>query len=209
VQPGEGGAATARDVKDESHMGWKRIERVPTAISEDDTPPCPRCGQPTDSLKQFRCLSWCLYYIAGAAWQVEYVRACPGCMRRHLARRTLVNIIPANVLWPVLVLPWTAVLFASTYQKGHSPTVLSGRLPEQLAAREAAAHELSWARVWVVIGLLVCWVPVVGLPFAVLAYLMNRKAPDWKRPASIVALAVSGLVHLAIVVFLVAGAIAE
>jgi hypothetical protein len=189
-------------------MGWKRIERSPTAVREDDTPPCPRCGQPTDSLKQFRCLSWCLCYLVGAAWQVEYVRACPGCMRRHLARRTLVNIIPANVLWPILVLPWVAVQFASTYQKGHSPAVLSGFLPEQMAAAEAADREVSWSRVWAVIGLLFCWAPIVGLITAGLAYLLNRKTPGWQRTVSVVALAVSGLIHLAIVVFLVAGALA-
>ena len=88
-------------------------------------------------MKQFRCLSWCLFYLAGASWQTEYVRACPGCMRRHLAWRTLVNLVPANVLWPVMVLPWAAVQFVSTYQKGHSPTVLSGRLPEQFVVQPA------------------------------------------------------------------------
>jgi hypothetical protein len=126
-------------------------------------------------------------------------------MRRHLARRALVNILPANVLWPILVFPWAAVQFASTYQKGHSPAVMSGLTPAQQAAAEP---DVSWSRVWAVIGLLFCWAPIVGLVTAGLAYLLNRKTRGWQRSVSVVALVVSGLIHLAIIVFMVAGAVA-
>jgi hypothetical protein len=183
--------------------GWKRVERPAEAVREDDPAECPRCSRPTDSLKQYRCLAWCVFYLAGASWQEEYVRACPGCMRGHLARRCLVNLPLANLIWPVLVLPWTLALVASTYRKGHSPEVVAGRLPGQVVAERAAAEEVSWGRVWAVIAVLLCWLPVIGLAFVLLAYLMNRKSADWKWTASIFALAVSGLVHLALVVLLV------
>lgn len=183
--------------------GWKRIERPAAAVREDDLADCPRCSQPTDSLKQYRCLKVCVFYLAGAVWQEEYVRACPGCMRRHLVRRCLINLPLANLLWPILVLPWTLVLVASSRRKGHSPEVISGRLPGQIVAERAAAGEVSWGRVWAVVAVLFCWAPLVGLPFALLAWFTNRKSPGWKRTASIVALVVSGVVHLAIAVLLV------
>jgi hypothetical protein len=187
--------------------GWKRIERSPSAIAEDAIPPCPTCQKPTDSLKQYRCLSWCFYYLVGVIWRAEYVRACPGCMRRHLARRCLLNIVPSTLLWPFIVFPWTAVLFAASFRKGHSPAVISGILPyqavEQEAARRVAENELSWARVWVIVAVLFCWAPLVGLPFVLLAYFLNRKSADWKRLASIVALAISLLIHFALAVLIV------
>lgn len=187
--------------------GWKRIERPAAAVREDELADCPRCSQPTDSLKQYRFLKVCVFYLVGALWQEEYVRACPGCMRRHLARRCLINLPLANLLWPVLVLPWTLGLVAATYRKGHSPAVISGRLPGQVAAevaaQRAAESEVSWGRVWALIGVLFCWAPIVGLPVALLAWFTNRKSPGWRRVASRVALVVSGLIHLAIAVGLI------
>ena len=190
--------------------GWKRIDRSPSAVAEDAVTTCPQCQKPTDSLKQYRCLHWCLYYLAGAMWRTEYVRGCPACMRRHLARRCLLNVVPSNLLWPLLVVPWTAVLFATTFRRGHSPAVVSGILPhqaaEQEAARRMADNELSWGRVSAIIALLLCWIPLLGLPFALVAYLLNRKSGDWRRAASIAALAINVLTHVALVVLIAVNA---
>ena len=49
--------------------------------------------------------------------------ACPGCMRRRLVLSTLLNFPLANVLWPILILPWNLILFAMSYAKGHSGAV--------------------------------------------------------------------------------------
>lgn len=180
-------------------MGWKRIERRAAAIDAADTPPCPRCLEPTDSLKQYRCPSWVVFLLVHAVWQTEYVRACPRCMRSHLARRALWNILPANLLWPLLVLPWTAGLFAATYRKGHSPAVISGFLPADQAAAVVAEQDVSWGRVWAVVAVLFCWAPLVGAVLAALAYFANRRAGGWKRTASLAAVGVSVLVHLLLV----------
>jgi hypothetical protein len=55
----------------------------------------------------------------------------------------------------------------------------------------------------VIVVMLFCWAPLVGLLFVILAYFMNRRAMDWRRIASIVALVVSALIHLMLVVLFV------
>ena len=186
---------------------WKRVERNPNVVDEEDAPPCPMCGEPTENLKQFRCLYWCVFYLVGATWRVEFVRACPKCMRSHLLRRALINIPLSNLLWPILVLPWTAVLYASSYREGHSRAVASGLRPEDEAALEARRNELSWGRVLAIVAILFCWAPIVGLPFALLAFFVNRKSPTWTKPVSIVAAVISGLVHLFLLGLMVVSAV--
>jgi hypothetical protein len=190
---------------------WDRQRRAVTSLPDGAELPCPACGQPTDSLKQYRYISWVVFYLAGATWQTAHYRACPGCMRGLVGRRLAWNLLPANLLWPMLVLPWGLGLIVASYRKGHSPDVLRGVSPEAAAAREAAhlaaANEVSWGRVWVVVALLFCWVPLVGPVLALIAYLMNRHELGWKRRASLVALAVTGVVHLALAVLFLTGAV--
>jgi hypothetical protein len=164
---------------------------------------CPTCGQPTDSLKQFRYVSWVVFYLAGASWQTAHYQACPSCMRRLVGGRMAWNLLPANVLWPVVVLPWGLRLIAESYRKGHSPEVLRQVMPEE-AARQAAANDLSWGRVLAVLAVLLCCMPVLGLLFTLPAYLVNRKAADWRRRASAVALAVSVVFPLALLALMLA-----
>src|SRR5262245_45227599 len=189
---------------------WDRQPRQPTWLPEGTTLACPACGRPTDSLKQYRFISWVVFYLVGAVWQAAYYRGCPSCVRQQIARRTAWSLIPANLLWFLLVLPWGLGLIVASYRKGHSPDVLRQISPEQAAAREAAqqaaASEVSWARVWVIIALLVCWIPVIGLPFALLAYLMNRKATDWKRRTAIITLMLNVMVSVALAVLIAVGA---
>ena len=130
-------------------------------------------------------------------------------MRRHLTRRCLRNVLPATLIWPFLVLPWTTVLFVASFRKGHSSAVISGIIPQQAAEQETAKriaeNEVSWGRVWVIVAVLFCWVPLFGLPFAILAYLLNRKSADWRRTASILALVTSVLIHVGGVMLLAFG----
>ncbi len=91
--------------------------------------PCPRCGASTDSLKAFRLPLFLLFL--GVAWSLRHgtVVACPRCMRRELGRLTLVNLLPANILWLVLLLPWYGVSALRTFKRGHSPSLTTGSIP--------------------------------------------------------------------------------
>ena len=189
---------------------WDRQARESVWLTEPGQLPCPVCSSATDSLKQYRFISWVVFYLVGATYQMAFYRACPACMRKLIARRAAWNFIPANLLWFLLILPWGLWLIVASYRKGHSLDVLRQISPEQAAAREAAqvaaASEVSWGRVWVIIGFLVCWIPVIGLPFVLLAYLTNRKSADWKRRTAMILLMVNVMVSVALAVLIAAGA---
>jgi hypothetical protein len=166
--------------------------------------PCPVCGRETDSLKQYRYVSWCVFFLAGAIWQPVIYRACPVCMRRFLWKKCLANVLPAHILWLVGLLPWTLALIAASSRPGHSRAVRLGVTPAMAAAREMARGELSWGRVFAVLSLLLWWLPVIGLGFAAVAYFLNRWSPTWTNRASQVGFVAAGLVHVALaVLFLV------
>jgi hypothetical protein len=172
--------------------------------------PCPVCGQPTEHLKQYEFVRWMAFYLVGAAYQTAHYRACPGCMRKLIAARAAWNVVPANLLWVVLVFPWALALFVATYRKGHSPAVLRA-LSEPVAAYQTRrvdnSNDVNWGRVLAICGLLFCWAPVVGLPLAGLAFWVNFRATNWTRRASAVALAVSSVVHLLLVLLSVGAAV--
>lgn len=182
---------------------WDRQPRESNWLAEDATLPCPSCGRPTDSLKQYRYISWGLCYLVGFTYELAYYQACPACMRKLILRRAALNVVPANVLWPLLVLPWGLGLFVASFQKGHSPSVIRGLTPEMLVAQEVAANELSWRRILAVLALLFCWFPVFGLGVAFGAWLVNRKSTDWRRRASQIAFVLGGLIHLVYLVLII------
>jgi hypothetical protein len=171
---------------------------VPAGPPTDTLLACPVCGQETDRLKQYRYLNWCVYFGAGAVWQAVVHRACPTCMRPFLWRKCLVTALPANLLWLAGLLPWALCLMAASYRPSHSRAVAQGVTPAMAAAREVAQRDLSLGRVLAILAVLVFWLPVIGLVFAVLAYLVNRHSPTWTYRASKISLIMSGLVHTAI-----------
>ena len=52
------------------------------------------------------------------------VVGCPACMRKKLLKLGLINLLPANVLWVVLLLPWYSLAAVMSTTKGHSGAVL-------------------------------------------------------------------------------------
>lgn len=44
-------------------------------------------------------------------------------MRKTIGERMAINIIPANLMWPVLAIFWL-ILLGRTFTKGHSKSVL-------------------------------------------------------------------------------------
>ncbi len=83
---------------------------------------CPKCGQPSDSVKCYTMMSFLLFILVGAWWRTKRVVACAPCMRTELLTSSAINLVTANVLSP-LVLIWHGVLFAMSYQEGHSSEV--------------------------------------------------------------------------------------
>ena len=92
-----------------------------------DTAPteCPFCHALTTSLKRYRWMRWVLY--VGITFRVRsgiYV-ACPKCMRNMVLKDTFspLNILAANLMWIVVVLPYCLVLMVLSTVPGHSACV--------------------------------------------------------------------------------------
>lgn len=88
-----------------------------------DALPCPKCNQMTTSLKNYTMVQFLLFIWFFAFWRRQTMTLCPSCMRNELLMKTLINLIPANLLWLFLVLPWNTVLFCMTFADGHSSKV--------------------------------------------------------------------------------------
>ncbi len=65
---------------------WDRQPRESEWLSEPGELSCPVCGSATDSLKQYRFISWIVFYLIGATYQTAYYRGCPGCVRKLIAQ---------------------------------------------------------------------------------------------------------------------------
>jgi hypothetical protein len=179
-------------------MAWTRSDSLDRALLR-----CPVCFQLTDSLKQYRYVKWCVFFLAGAIWQGVVYRACPTCMRRFLWGRCLFTAIPAHLVWLVGLLPWALGLIVASYSPGHSPAVVQGVTPALAVAREMARLGVSWSRVSAVLAVLLFWLPLIGLVASGLAFWLNRRSESWTRWASQVSLTASALVHSVFVVLFV------
>lgn len=93
-------------------------EKAPEAVLAR----CPACGQASDSVKCFRMGTVLFLFVGGGAqWRDEF--GCPPCIRKQTARFAVFNLLTANLLWPVLVLPMVIAHLVRSYQPGHSPSV--------------------------------------------------------------------------------------
>ena len=81
---------------------------------------CPVCHEPTDSIKQYKLVRTLLFLFLFATWNTLVATACPRCMRKVILKRTAINILPANVLWVIVVLPFHLVQLLRTLTRGHS-----------------------------------------------------------------------------------------
>ncbi|MFT5355929.1 MAG: hypothetical protein ACI9KE_003150 [Polyangiales bacterium] len=85
-----------------------------------ETLPCPMCHQQTDSLKVYRLPTFLLFFFFGASFRKSDIVACPPCMRGKMAKLAVINILPANLLWLILLMPWYSIAALRTLAKGHS-----------------------------------------------------------------------------------------
>ncbi len=86
---------------------------------------CPVCSKPTESLKRYTLMDR-LVFIGVAFWMRRRTcAACPDCMRELLIKNTFSwNILLANLLWLIIILPYNAVLAIGTTTEGHSKSVI-------------------------------------------------------------------------------------
>ncbi len=93
-------------------------------VSSGTLLPCPECGRLSDSLKCFILPHYAVFVGIYAQWQnVQYI-CCPSCMRKHIGIKCFTyNIILANIMWPIFILPWGVTQLIRSGQKGHTTTV--------------------------------------------------------------------------------------
>ena len=155
--------------------------------------PCPDCGQLTDNLKQYRFVKWFIILLALVIWRGEAHTACPACMRKYLLRRSLLNILPVNLLLSIVCLmvvkaamtplhfflanmlllvgfvPATVVMTVTTYTKGHSKSLFAP--PPQTSGPAPRIVELKSSRVFA----LLFWVLLIGIVFGFVYWLTTLK----------------------------------
>jgi hypothetical protein len=98
-----------------------------TTMTLQDTKPilitCPGCKQPSESIKRYTMPQIVVFLWLFAWWRRVTYTLCPSCMRKTIGERMAINIIPANLMWPVLAIFWL-ILLGRTFTKGHSKSVL-------------------------------------------------------------------------------------
>lgn len=84
--------------------------------------PCPSCHLPTDSMKRFKLFQLLIFLIIFAHVRTAVYTSCPGCMRKIILERTFINIIPANLIWPIVFI-FNIVYFTITFVPGPSRSI--------------------------------------------------------------------------------------
>jgi len=66
---------------------------------------CPYCGLASDNIKVFEVLEKAKFFWFFFSLRSRIYAACPRCMRQIVWHRCRSNILSANLLWPIYVLP--------------------------------------------------------------------------------------------------------
>ncbi len=92
------------------------------SLHGDEPVECPSCGQPSGSIKCYNTLILLFIWFFVVWWPKKDV-GCPSCIRGKIAQFCLINIVTANILWPIIILPWSLVLFCMSFSQGHSSEI--------------------------------------------------------------------------------------
>lgn len=87
--------------------------------------PCPNCSKPTPNLKRYGVMKDVLFVgIAARSRRCAYT-ACPKCMRSMVLRDTFkpLNILLANLMWILVVLPYCLGIMLVSRIPGHSAII--------------------------------------------------------------------------------------
>lgn len=101
------------DVTSEIKRVWDTYNYIPAQ--------CPECGKTTDSLKVYRLPAFWLFLGFYLRYSTKGHIACPSCMRKKILLHGFTyNIITANLVWIITILPWSLINILRTLLRGHS-----------------------------------------------------------------------------------------
>lgn len=92
--------------------------------------PCPCCRKPTRSLRRHQVVVFCLFFFVGAFFQKGLRTGCPSCIRGTIWKWTLLNAVPANLVWLCGLLPVAIWWTVASFFRGHSALVVEAHLPD-------------------------------------------------------------------------------
>jgi len=81
---------------------------------------CPHCGKESDSIKQFTIATGILCLLVHFSWKPVHYTACPDCMRKFILGRMAMNLISANLTWPIFAVVSWGPQFARSFSRGHT-----------------------------------------------------------------------------------------
>jgi hypothetical protein len=81
-------------------------------------------------------------FVVGAAYDWRYELGCPRCIRWKLLKFSLVNVLTANVVWPLVILPMTVSHLIGSFLSGHSRRVERLVSQRKLQVAEEIAAEI-------------------------------------------------------------------
>ena len=107
---------------------------------------CPRCFRATDSLKRYQIFKLA-FLLAAYIWNYEVVIACPSCMRKAIAWRTLLAVFLSNLAFPLVAMVYLWQ-WCATFTHGHSNAWVAEanrRRPDQrFGALDKAITRWTW-----------------------------------------------------------------
>lgn len=84
---------------------------------------CPVCQTETRNLKRYEVIDSAWFFVLFAHLTPMYYAACPECMRAILTRKCFANLLSANILWLLWLLPRTLLQIMATFIPGPSREV--------------------------------------------------------------------------------------
>ncbi len=104
---------------------------------------CPQCGRECGNIKMYK-LTAVMFLVAVTITKTLYLSGCPECLRKQLAKHSLLYFFPCNIFWPFFTLPQVIYYWIKSGKPGPSPLWLEYTesvkqvIEEQAAVQEAA-----------------------------------------------------------------------
>lgn len=154
--------------------------------------PCPHCNKPSPRIKSLR--TGVLAFLGiFAYWRTWTETGCAECVRGTILKWTAINLVTANVMWPIAILPWMTIQLLRTGLAGHSPDVLASLgLPVPLSRPLWTQFREAWPIGFRVLGLVQCLLGA-GL-VAVIALVLADSWFDYRGPQAVIASVVAGVI---------------
>ena len=85
---------------------------------------CPECGELSDSIKRFKMFDYLIFIGIAGWWREVTYTCCPKCMKKHILHKCFTyNILTANIMWLIMILPMSIIQLIRNSRPGHSKAV--------------------------------------------------------------------------------------